>query len=408
MLNQSLRKKSNLLKMLGKVKPRSKYYLYIATCYFKTDAADNLIKAVRAQFPIEDVYIYIDRKSALAIGKEALQTWVVKYGDQVGVYPISHSSLFHSKGYALISFDKNENIVSGSLVIGSANLTGSGLVRNKGGNIETLIDTQDKKVLEEWIIGLEDLNWMELEDLEDFSSAGDIDFQYAMLQEGEFIHPWSGDLRSLLAVKYSLNEKGKRLTKTPEVLSGVGFDLDAASISKSYIEDFSARDYLSDEFNNLKRNYGIECRLGYWIPKNVFDRLFKKGRGFEAFKGDLEDYCKARGNSICESIRAEYSILLRDGVIDRVSYDPAEGFLEKFRDLLRDDEKLMRLYSRLARYEMPYGIEDSVGISSLFEEILQTAEGKKKKNMGQRAWLDGVEGLSLQSLRDSLDLDEDW
>lgn len=401
MLNKKSRKTSSLLRMLAKVKPRKKYYFYIASCYFTTKAADKLIKDVLSKFPIEEIYFYIDRKSALAIGKESLQAWVDKYDDMVRVYPVCHSSLFHTKGYALVGFDRNDNVATGSLVIGSANLTGNGLV-NDNGNIETLIDTQDNEIILDWVLGLDGLKWIEIDELESFDDKADISFQYAMLMEGEFIHPWSGDLRSLLAVKYSLNEKGKLLTKTPAVLSGVGFDLDSASISKSYIEDFSVKKYLSDEFNNLKRNYGIECKLGYWIPKNVFETLFRKGKGFEKFNGDLERYFNSKSNLICDRIRDEYHVLLQDGVIDKISYDPALSFSDKFRDLLQDDKKLMRLYSRLEKYEMPYGIEDSDGISDLFEEITLTADGKKKKNIGQKAWLAGIESLSLQALRDNV------
>jgi hypothetical protein len=415
MLNHSNNKKIKLIEMLTKV-DKSKYYkLYLASCYFTPEAAKNLINEINKSINILEINIYIDIKSALKIGKSELIKWNKKlnnkfqkqYGidfTEVYFYAVEHSSLFHSKGYALTEIDEEGKylMTSGSLVVGSANLTGNGLT-SINGNIECLLDTQNTSVIAEFINSLENnLNWKWLSDIEYFEDPKSLSFMYAMLQEGEFIHPWSDNLNSLLTVKYKLSELGMERTKTDPAFLQRGFNMESLSVSKNYI-DFNVADYLSDDFKKMKRNYGIECHLGHWIPKDLYEKFSGQVKGFEKFKSEFKSYFNNNNVlQISKIISEEYRALLRDGIIEKSVKKPQNMFSSKVKELVDSEVKLLRIFTKIENYDLPYDISDASNIKGLFEEITNFSNSKKRKNYGVRAWLAGVNSVSLTALNDEI------
>ena len=399
-----------MLKFFSKVDNSKYYYLYIASCYFTPSSARQLILDVNKIVNLLEVNIYIDRKSALAIRKDVLLDWKYEVKEEfngildedfsdVNLYAVEHPTLFHSKGYALVEFDDDYTIIGGSLVIGSANLTGNGLFSNKG-NIECLLDTQDVRSIATFVGSLEkDLDWLPVSELEEFGSVNSLSFMYAMLQEGEFIHPWSDDLRKILSVTYKLSALGIERTKTDSVLKDYGFNLDSLSVSKSYV-DFKVSDYLHDDFKSMKRNYGIENHLGHWIPREMYEYCANQGKGFEKFKTDFFSYFdKDRIAAISAEIKNEYMLLLKSGVIEKGTLEPQEVFIKNLHALFDDDSRLMRIFTKLEKYELPYDIRDSANIIKLYNEITQMAKSKKRASFGVRSWLAGVESVSITALR---------
>lgn len=100
------------------------------------------------------------------------------------------------------------SVVSGSIVLGSANLTGAGLIR-RGGNYECLIDSQDAEILEEHLSQLNKLKVLSPQQLNRFSRKEEFSFKYALLQSGLFVHKWNENLEQYLSIRYRLSESGK-------------------------------------------------------------------------------------------------------------------------------------------------------------------------------------------------------
>ena len=144
-------KKSKLIELLMKSPDkRRRHCLYIASCYFTPDSARSLINSMNEAINLTETKIYIDRKTASYIGKPILLKFCNSFKHiEVNLYAVETAHLFHTKAYAIISKDDDNLIVCGSLVIGSANLTGSGLT-SKYGNIESLLDTQDDDLLNQF------------------------------------------------------------------------------------------------------------------------------------------------------------------------------------------------------------------------------------------------------------------
>ena len=264
-------KKGKLLELLEKTQDKRRYHnLYLLSCYFSQDSARKLINDINDVVYLREVQIYIDRKTAVSIGEGDLYRFCESFEDvNVKLHAVDANCLFHSKAYALISFDENNKIYCGSLVIGSANLTGQGLT-NRSGNIESLLDTQDRTMLSQFIKQIGSLRIIPIEDLEEYRNSQEYNFKYALLQEGAFIHKWMGNLGQYLSVRYQLNENGRRRIGD-DSFRQAGFNIEAATISKMYF-NFDYEPPHLEGSKNLTRNYGIETYLGYWMPTSAIEK----------------------------------------------------------------------------------------------------------------------------------------
>ena len=392
------KKDVRLIEMLGKVDRRSSYNLYIVSCYFTVKGATQFLNKLYDSFSLQKITLYIDKRAALKIGKSKLLKWQKKY-ENLTLYAVSHADLFHSKAYALVKYDDNDKVERGSLVVGSANLTGNGLSPIKG-NIECMLDTQDVSLITEFVHSLDNIYWQGLDKLEEFSGSEDINFRYALLNEGEFAHKWSDNLKSYLSIKFVLSKQGKERTKVDPVFNQNGFKLESLSVSKSYI-DFDINRYHSRESKNFIRNYGIECHLGYWVPRDMYAVYFKDHK-YKKFKQDFIDYLDSHMDEIVNSIQQDYRTLLDASIIEQLENNPADAFQSKVQELTANDEKLARIYSRLAIFDLPYDISDRKNISDLYEEIGTVSQSRKNKSFVMNVWLDSIETTSIQSFREGI------
>ena len=128
---------SKLVNSLSKgVDKAQKYTLTIVSCYFNPVSIKKLIDEIKEQnIQIVSLDIYVDRGDVLKIGKEELRKWLVGVKEKINTqfYIFNKCYLFHPKAYCL-SVHKSFSI--GSLVLGSANITGNGLTFESG-NLES-------------------------------------------------------------------------------------------------------------------------------------------------------------------------------------------------------------------------------------------------------------------------------
>ena len=398
--NTSDNKFDELISLLNvdKVDRRRRYDLLITSCYFSIDSAETLVSYIDDHISLNKMEIFIDKRTALKIGKRELEEWRNGYYD-LKLYTVPHASLFHSKAYALVSYDKNGDINGGSLVVGSANLTGSGIT-SESGNIESLLSTQCIREISKYTSSLNCINREAVKDLEDVIPADEKStLNFALLNEGEFIHKWTADFKSYLSVKYTLSAVGMAETKPPALLKRLGFSPEQQTISKLYV-DFDPKDYMPPELKHFIKNYGIENHLGYWVPRHVFDKLISSVSGLSEKFGE---YIESNLPKIKEEIAQDYEVMIGENMIEKPKIEPEIGFENGVEDLLSDEKKLFRMLFRLERFYLPYDLSDIESIDLLAEEITSMAEGKKKKNIGAKAWLAGINTGLVTDLRNVME-----
>lgn len=393
-------KKQRLIDMLGKIDKRRCYVLHLCSCYFSEDAARKLIAEVIAFARISVVNIYIDRRTAIGYGSKNLQKFCDSFNAvKVNINAVESSNLFHSKAYTLVAFDESGSVVSGSIVLGSANLTGAGLI-NRGGNFECLIDSQDVKILEQHLSQLKMLTVLPIQDLNKFSWKEDYSFKYALLQSGIFLHKWNENLEQYLSIRYRLSEDGKSRI-TDQTLEVAGFNVETATVSKRYFQFDYVPEHL-DSTENLIRNFGIETYLGYWLPYSVSESMFDPD-ALDTFKEHLFFEIKRQGDEIKKMIQRDYDYLLQEGIIEVTEVNPVDSFNSKLDSLVANELKIKRIYSKYELFELPFDIQQKDDILYIFDEIVNIAESRKRKNKAMKAFLESYAAFSIERFEEALE-----
>lgn len=393
-------KRSTLLDLLLTTPDkRRSHHIYLTSCYFTLKSARDLVNKISNTLKVSCFSIYIDRKTAVEIGKDELEYFTNSFKNtKVTLYAVETTTLFHSKAYAAISYDEEGDIYCGSLVVGSANLTGNGIIR-RNGNIESMLETQEVEHLVEFINQLESLNSISIEEIEDFKKSDSFSFKYALLQEGVFIHKWSDNLSSNLSIRYHLNTYGKeRLGDS--AFSSAGFKIATATISKQYFK-FDYQPSHLENTENLSRKYGIETYLGYWVPYDAAESLIDKEK-FKKFKKKLKKQLQVEIKDIKQRIQRDYEVLFSEGIIYESEIDMAELFEIKANKLMNNDFKLMRIFNKYETFYLPFDINQKEEIEILFDEMLELVESRKIKNTSMKAFLEAINGTSLDKFRNCI------
>ncbi len=393
-------KKQCLTDMLGNIDKRRYHSLHLCSCYFDSEAARKLINEVQDFAYISDVRIFIDRRAAIEYGGDYLQEFCDSFHDLVvSIKAVESSNLFHSKVYALVSIDDDGSVVSGSIVLGSANLTGAGLIR-RGGNYECLIDSQDTEIIEQHLLQLEKLKTLDPQQLNRFSRKEEFSFKYALLQSGVFVHKWNENLEQYLSIRYRLSENGKSRI-TDQSLETAGFNIETATVSKRYFRFDYVPEHL-DNTENLLRNYGIETYLGHWLPCSVSESMFDTG-ALEIFKERLFSEIKIQSKEIERLIHKDYEYLLQEGLIEKPEVNPVDSFNGKLNDLTNNELKLKRIYSKYELFYLPFDIQQKDEILYLFDEMISFAESRKRKNRSMKAFLESYAAFSIERFDETLE-----
>ena len=395
------RKKTKLVDLLLKAQDKRRcYHLYLTSCYFTPETAKNIIGKLCESIRLTGVTVYIDRKTATLHGSKVLTKFCKNGNLEIKLFAVDSAILFHSKAYALVSYSESNEIYCGSLVVGSANLTGNGLA-DIGGNVECLLDTQDDEILVEFLSKLSSLPLIDLVNIDKFKLA-DKDkytFKYALLQRGVFIHKWTDDLAQYFAVKYILNDSGKEKIGDP-VFKDRGFNVETATISKRYFHFDYEPPHLEDT-ENLRKNYGIETFLGHWMPRSALASLLEV-KGIEIFKTKLFSAIDAQYVSIKQQIEQDMEYLLSAGIVEKGDSSPIEIFDKKIQDLRDNEYKIMRICSKYEVFDLPYDLQEKDKIEGLFDDIIALCESRKKRNAAMRGFLNAYKNANLDKLDEEL------
>ncbi|HYX16871.1 MAG TPA: phospholipase D family protein [Nostoc sp.] len=308
---QSLKKQALLDYLLNGVIKSKRYCLILVSCYFNINSANEIISLLKDSINLSKTSIYIDRGSAINIGKENITNWIKELSKSENVsFKIADSaSLFHVKAYCLLADD----FTCGSLVVGSANLTGNGLTTETG-SIELLYEIHN---IEDILCFYHELTsnnvqkFIDISELEKFNNTEDDYFKYALLQEECFVKSNDLSINELLSFTYNFNEKGRKESKSLEFKE---LELkDKNSYSKNYFEKiYPVIENIFRKYNfsyDVKwGKYGVNTDFGYWIPKNIIAYL---NREDEKTLKDLE-CCKSEIKQELTSHLNTAKILMED------------------------------------------------------------------------------------------------
>ena len=422
-LNVSEEKKESLLNALSTIDKRKLYNFYLLSCYFNPKSLIDVVSGVREFAKLNKVYIYIDKREAIAAGydlnKKISDLFKNEHANlDFEVRVVDSDALFHTKAYALIACDDDNH---GSLVIGSANLTKSGLT-NKTGNIETIIPSSDRSIISGFIKNISSLQFLDLSEINNFTKSSSIAFKLALLCQGYFVHKWSDTIKQQFAVPYSLTDKGRRDIKNKDSLvSRLGFNAEAVTISKNYFEfSFEPRGDL--EVNSLIKNYGIETYLGHWVPKVIFDKFATRASTKLSLKEFVENLVKAwkdQQSSIESKIEDDFRQMKEEGLLELPkrspeAYKPFENLKQRIgvrinnkssvnnpTGLINNDKKLRRIFLKMAEVDLPFDISNSKDISDIFDDINYTIESKKKMNRSMYAFHLAIKTVDISVVQKS-------
>ena len=379
--------------------PRRSHWLYIASGYFTPLEAKKLIVQVDKQVKLAGIKVYIDKKEALRIGRKNLVNFQRTLG-RPKVFTVSHSALFHSKVYALAYFDRKGVVTDGSLVIGSANLTGNGIT-NDTGNIESILRTSKVTEIRKFVRSLDDLCWNSVARLEDDQLADDSTLNFALLNEGVFVHKWSSSINSFLAVKHNLSSKGRQAESGDPALKQTGFSHDSQTASQQYLK-FHPSKAQTLKLANFRGKYGVECRLGHWVPRLAVKNLLDPVQ-YKAVRDQFKQYVESNLDTQLRKVQDDYEFLLEKESIEEAQISPAQSLRDKIygrRGLLRSKNgRIERLLLPLEDFELPYDPQDIESIDALADEITEVAISKKRQKTGVKAWLAGHNQRSVTALR---------
>ena len=187
-----------------------------------TDLKKN-IRLTDCYFAFNFSEIFKEGPSITEKNLRKIEKWCKREGINFEWRALLSSSLIHSKAYAIMQRANNE-IVDGATLITSANFTEAGFL---GKNIEFgYISTRKKDVCDFEV--LYNNLWNTYGSAIDLEKVKEQDhlLKYAILASGVFLHKWSGSLRQMVGIRYSLTEEAKEQGSIPAELQALGFGLE--------------------------------------------------------------------------------------------------------------------------------------------------------------------------------------
>ena len=102
--------------------------------------------------------------------------------------------------------------------------------------------------------------------------------------------------------------------------------------------------------------------------------------------------------SIENKIQQDYEYLLEQNLIEEIEVNPIELFNKKLDSLLTNDLKIKRIYSKYELFFLPFDIQQKEKIIDLFDELINVAESRKRKNTTMKAVLESYASLSIEEI----------
>ncbi|MCT7971233.1 hypothetical protein [Laspinema olomoucense] len=439
-------KKDHLIKCLtADIRSNVIHHLFLITCFFNPESGTEIIKSL-SRWNIKEISLYFDKEQAIRIGIPTLKEWQKNIQEEICKKSILHiyifnpdsPSLFHPKLYSLIRLNPNGEVISGNLVVTSANLTHFGLICEHG-NTESIFRISSLEAIKQFYQELKSLKYITLEELKENNSFADFEkfnqpkelqksnnftkivnpelnnsfyFKYELLCCGKFLYKWTDNLNSCLSVRYRLTPKAKEKSfSLQKEFAKLGFTIEQATISKNYFDlTDEEKNHILDsdpnkQIDNLTKNYGIQTFLGYWIPKQFAGVLEERMNQYDTFANNLFKKLEQQLEDIAKTVQTDYENLLEKELILPIKNNIQKNLSKKIKSLQENPIKLKRIWSKYYLFELPYNsIENHEQIEILYDVLIETCNNLRNKKISVKAVLDAHKEKNLSYIINLINL----
>lgn len=385
---------------LDKPKQR-RHELWALSCYIDPGRFTAFLADLAVKVRLTDVNLAFNFAEAYRIGSVEtkqhlleIEKWCKKRHIHFEWRALSAGTLVHSKGYAIFQ-RVNDEIASGTLLIGSANMTSPGFF--DGGNIELGCFTSRLADLRDFE-RLYDRLW------EDFGT--DIDeqvfrqdlalFKYSLLSSGVFLHKWDGSLAQMVGLKYQITELGKKQAQLDPELIRLGFEM-SDSLTRQVLKLHELpRKEIPGEFT---KRFTVDTFMGRWCPSEAWREVAKRLEGADSFISAFnEATTDEKLMNAASEAKAVHDDLIVRGLLKPVASDYLDRWIDRIKSLRENSARLERLFSGYEDHKLAYDPQSVREIDELFESLMESIELAGKKNWAMQQVLSAVASKNLHSL----------
>lgn len=390
--------------------PRKRQHaVHILSCYVRPAAIKSLLEAVADQIRVTEVRILFDYSEVFAQGpmklqkefQEAAARLRHRHGITLEWRPIRPASgaLVHAKAYGVAELNSQRTVEAGCLLFGSANATHRGLGLSHS-NVELGSIATSRLEVERFFRLFQTLWEQETVSMDaDLLKDQEELFRFALLSHGCFLSKWSGNLKSLLSIRYKLTDAGRKVVSvTDRQLSARGFDAEQSSLMKNYLRvpSTTARRDFPRSFSS---NYTIESSLGRFCPAPIWEVVDKTRRQDDPeFLAGIQKCLSSRAlDGAVKDASADLDFLRERDLVEG-DETQLESWREKMIELRKNPARLFRVRHTFSDFALPFGREDVDEVGEVFDSIEDTISLCKRKNVAMRHFTEAVEERRLGPL----------
>ena len=407
----SLRQAARELERSG----QHRHELLILSCYVNFDSIRSLIEKIADEVNLMPVVVLFDYNEVFKLGaaETAKRLNYMAGGLQRRTRPVSlewgavgmpSGTLIHAKGYAIVQRNASGELVGGTLLTGSANLTQRGFGLSEGGpaNVELGYITARQADIKAFVDIFEKLHASEdfRKDLSLLEFDGPEQFKYALLSSGVFLSKWSGNLNALVGMRFPLSQESRRVVAvTAPELRRRGFDTEQNTLTKNYL-DLSGESLRKQFPRQFTRDYTIETSIGRWCPKPVWDVVEElltdeHAEFLDAFRRAASDERLDQASDVAES---DLQFL-----IERKLVRPTTGLVErwtaKLKNLRDQEERLRRIWRGYSAFPFPFPFRrDDALAFEVYDSLRDSIDSSRRSNFAIEKVEDCEESNSLRKL----------
>jgi hypothetical protein len=419
---ESLRQAARELERNG----QHRHELLIISCYVNFESIRSLTETIADEVKLTRVVVLFDYNEVFKLGpaETAKRLNYMAGGLQRRNRPVSldwgavrtpNGALIHAKGYAIVQRNASGEIVGGTLLTGSANLTqrGFGLPQGVPTNIELGYTTARQADIKAFVNIFEKLLTSDnfRGDLSLLKTDGLEQFKYALLSSGMFLNKWSGNLNALVGMRFPLSHEARRVVAvTVPELRRRGFHTEQNTLTKNYLDlsDESLRKNFPRQFT---REYTIETSIGRWCPKPVWEVVeeiltTEHADFLEAFRRAASDDHLDRASKAAES---DLRFLVERNLV-RPTNGLVDRWAERLKKLRDQEERLRRIWRGYSAFPFPFrrdeehafdvydSLRDSIDSSMRSNLAIEKVEACEESHSLRELFLTGEELTALEAV----------
>jgi hypothetical protein len=372
-----------------------RHELLILSCYVNFDSIRSLIEALADEVKLTRVVLLFDYNEVFKLGPAettkrlnymagGLQRRIRSVSLEWAAVGTPNGTLIHAKGYAIVQRNASSELVGGTLLTGSANLTQRGFGLPEGGatNVELGYITARQADIKAFVDIFEKLHTSDgfRKDLSSLELDGAEQFKYALLSSGVFLSKWSGNLNALVGMRFPLSREARRVVAvTAPELRRRGFDTEQNTLTKNYL-DLSNKSLRKQFPRQFTREYTIETSIGRWCPRPVWDVVEEvltdeHTEFLEAFRRAASDEHLEQASDVAES---DLRFLI-ERHLAQPSTGLVERWVEKLKKLRDQEEQLRRLWRGYSAFPFPFRRDETLSFE-VYDSFRDSIDSSRRSN----------------------------